>query len=154
MYVCVYIYIYVYKRHNVTPFPYFFCKTRWIEDECVAERAIQLWGSIVQIIKYWQSLSKSKRLQNNKSYDVLVSYHLDPLIVAKLHFFRYIASLLRIFLYSYQTDSPMMSFISSDLYFVTKQLANIIILKEVLDVEVTPYKLINIDLLKKTYIFH
>ena len=42
--------------------------------------------------------------------------------------------------------------ISSDLYFVTKQLINIIILKEVLDIEVTPYKLINIDLLKKTYL--
>ena len=39
--------------------------------------------------------------------------------------------------------------ISSDLYFVTKQLINIIILKEVLDIEVTLYKLINIDLLKK-----
>ena len=50
-------------------------------------------------------------------------------------------------LYSYQTDSPMMPFISSDLYFVMKQLINVIILKEVL--EVTPYKLINIDVLKK-----
>ena len=50
-------------------------------------------------------------------------------------------------LYSYQTDLPMMPFISSDLYFVMKQLINVIILKEVL--EVTPYKLINIDVLKK-----
>ena len=50
-------------------------------------------------------------------------------------------------LYSYQTDSPMMPFISSDLYFIMKQLINVIILKEVL--EVTPYKLINIDVLKK-----
>ena len=41
----------------------------------------------------------------------------------------------------------MMPFISSDLYFVMKQLINVIILKEVL--EVTPYKLINIDVLKK-----
>ena len=48
---------------------------------------------------------------------------------------------------SYQTDSPMMPFISSDLYFVMKQLINVIILKEVL--EVTPYRLINIDVLKK-----
>ena len=43
----------------------------------------------------------------------------------------------------------MMPFISSDLYFIMKHLMNVIILKEVLDREVTPYKLINIDLLKK-----
>ena len=35
--------------------------------------------------------------QNNKSYDIPASYHLDHLIVAKLHFFRYIGSLLRHF---------------------------------------------------------
>ena len=43
----------------------------------------------------------------------------------------------------------MMPFISSDLYFVVNQSMNIIKLKEVLDREVTLYKLINIDLLKK-----
>ena len=43
----------------------------------------------------------------------------------------------------------MMLFISFDLYFVMEQLINIIIVKEVLDRKVTPYKLINIDLLKK-----
>ena len=52
----------------------------------------------------------------------------------------HIASLLRSFLYRYQTDSPMMQFISSDLYFVMKQLMNVIILKETLDREVTLYK--------------
>ena len=43
----------------------------------------------------------------------------------------------------------MMLFISFDLYFVMEQLINIIIVKEVLDRKVTPYKLINIDSLKK-----
>ena len=43
----------------------------------------------------------------------------------------------------------MMLFISFDLYFVMEQLINVIIVKEVLDRKVTPYKLINIDLLKK-----
>ena len=43
----------------------------------------------------------------------------------------------------------MMPFMSSDFYFVIKQLINDIIVKEVLDRKVTPYKLINIDLLKK-----
>ena len=65
---------------------------------------------------------------------------LDPLIVAKLHFFRHIVSLLK---------TPAVLSISSDLYFVMKQVINIIILKEVLYREVTAYKLINIDLSKK-----
>ena len=42
-----------------------------------------------------------------------------------------------------------MPFVSSDLYFVMKQLMNVIVLKQVLDREVTSYQLINIDLLKK-----
>ena len=62
-------------------------------------------------------------------------------IVPKLHFFRYIASLPRTFLYSYQTDSPMTPFISSNLYFDLKQLMNVIILKVVLHREVTHFNL-------------
>ena len=62
-----------------------------------------------------ESLSKSKQTKNNKSSDVLVFCYLNPLIAAKLHFFRYRVSLLRTFITSYQIDSPMMPFISSDL---------------------------------------
>ena len=42
-----------------------------------------------------------------------------------------------------------MPFVSSDLYFVMKQLMNVVVLKQVLDRKVTSYQLINIDLLKK-----
>ena len=52
------------KETQCDTFPLPFCKTRWIEDESVAERAIQLWGNVVKIIKYWQSLSKSTRIIN------------------------------------------------------------------------------------------
>ena len=54
-------------------------------------------------------------------------------IVAKLHLFRYIASLLRAFLYSYQTDSPMMPLILSNVYFDLKESMNVVILKVLLD---------------------
>ena len=60
-------------------------------------------------------------------------------IVAKLHLFRYIASLPRTSLYSYQTDSPVMTFISSNLYFDLKQLMNVIILKVLLHRQVTHF---------------
>ena len=42
----------------------------------------------------------------------------------------------------------MMPFISSDLYSIMKRFMNVIILKELLDREVTSYKLINLDLYK------
>ena len=74
------------RERGCDTLPLRFCKTRWIQHESVVERAIRLWRNIVQIIKYWHSLSKSKRPQNNKSY-VLVSFCLGPLVVAKLHFF-------------------------------------------------------------------
>ena len=59
--------------------------------------------------------------------------------------FEYTASILRIFLTSYQTDSPMMPIIPSDLYFVMKLLIDDAVLEEVLDRGVIP---LNIDLFK------
>ena len=82
----------------------------------------------------------------NVNLDVLKLCH--QYRVEKVHFFRYVTSILRTFSTNYQTDSPMVPFISSDLYSVMKYLMNVIILKEVLDREVTPYKLINLDLSK------
>ena len=42
-------------------FPLHFCKTRWVEDEPVAAQGIQTWENIVQVVRYWLSLSKGKR---------------------------------------------------------------------------------------------
>ena len=58
-------------------------------------------------------------------------------IVAKLHLFIDTASFLRAFLCSYQTESPTVPFISSNLYFDLKHFMNVIILKGLLDGEVT-----------------
>ena len=41
-------------------FPLHFWKTRWVEDEPVAAWRIQIWENIVQVVKCWLSLSKSK----------------------------------------------------------------------------------------------
>ena len=68
-------------------FPLHFCKTREVEDEPVATRGIQIWKNIVEVMKYWRSLPKSKHPCNNKSFDTLVKYHTDKLMVPKLHFF-------------------------------------------------------------------
>ena len=50
-------------------FPLMFCQTRLVEDETVTSRAIDVWKFVVSVINYFESLSKSKRPKNNKSYD-------------------------------------------------------------------------------------
>ena len=75
--------------------PLKFCITRWIEDDVVAQRALKVWDSVVLTVKYWGGLCVSKRPKNNKSYDSLVKHHLDLLIPAKLHFFVFIAGILK-----------------------------------------------------------
>ena len=61
-------------------FPLYFWKARWIEDEPIAARGIQIWKNIVDVVKYWLSLSKSKHLCNNKSFGT------GKLVISKLHF--------------------------------------------------------------------
>ena len=63
-----------------------FCGTRWVEDQGVAERALLIWGSVQKTMKFWETLSKSKR-PRNKSYECLLTHYNDPLIPAKFQFF-------------------------------------------------------------------
>ena len=74
-----------------------FCATRWVENEEVAKRAIELWPNIVKVVKHWQSLSKSKR-PKNASYETLVKHHLDKYVPLKMQFFQDVASHLKAFL--------------------------------------------------------
>ena len=87
-----------------------FCSTRWIEDESVASRAIEIWESIVKVIKHWQVLLSSKRPKQNKSYETLVKHYLDRVMLAKFHFFKFVASIFKNYLTSFQTDNPMLPF--------------------------------------------
>ena len=103
----------VYKTVNRTDsFPLPFCTTRLVEDKNVTARGISVWQYISEFIKYYQSLSQSKRPKNNKSYDLLVQSHTDRLIIAKIQFFHDIANILRKFLTKFQTDNPVMPFLS------------------------------------------
>ena len=110
-----------------------FCETRWIEDDDVAERALEMWGSMVATVKYWEGLSKSKRPRNNTSYDTLVTYHKDLLIPAKLHFFVFIAGILKPYLVVFQTDSPLLPFMYDELFKILIRLLGLIVKKEKLD---------------------
>ena len=122
-----------------------FCSTRWIEDESVASRAIQIWESIVKVIK--QVLSASKRPKQNKSYEALVKHYLDRVMLAKFHFFKFVASIFKNYLTSFQTDNPMLPFLSVEK--IMRRLMNMFVKKEVLEEANTAYKLIKLDVSKK-----
>ena len=42
-------------------FPLFFCGTRWVEDKAVADRLVDIWENIVNLVRYFEKFSKSKQ---------------------------------------------------------------------------------------------
>ena len=79
---------------------------RWINNETAPTRAISVWDNVFKVVTYWESLSKSKH-SKCKSYDVLVSAYKD-----KLTFFKNAAVILKCYLGVFQTDNPMVPFLS------------------------------------------
>ena len=103
------------KEESSSKFPMKFCEARWVEDKEVAERALEAWKSVVATVRYWESLCKSKKAKNNKRFDTLVIHHQDLLMAAKLHFFAFIAAILKLFLVLFQTGNPMLPFMYDEL---------------------------------------
>lgn len=87
-----------------------FLQFRWIKNEQVAERATEVWEGAGKVIVHWFTLPASKRSKENKSYDMLIEHHRDSFMLAKLHFFKHVASTFKPFLTSFQIDNPMMPF--------------------------------------------
>lgn len=102
-------------------FPLKFCGTRWLEDMSVAERAILIWPDVCNYLSDVQKLPKSKQ-PTCQSYRNLLDFKQDPLVVAKLHFFISIAKMLTEFLKVFQTEKPMVPFLSQELESVIRSL--------------------------------
>lgn len=127
-------------KTSVFPLP--FCGHRWIENLPVVERAIAVWPMIVM---YVDAVTK-KELPNPKtsSYDALVEARKDYLIMAKLHFFMAISRTFTTFLTTYQTDEPVMPFISKDLAVLMKSLLKRFIKAEILK-DITTLQMVRLD---------
>ncbi len=97
--------------------PLSFCGHRWLENEPVIERALEVWPSLTQ---YMDAVSR-KRLPNpgTTSFDTVEEAMKDTLIVAKLHFSLTVARLFSPFLKRYQTDEPVI--LSNDLDCVSQK---------------------------------
>ena len=106
-------------------FSFSFICCRWVADQAVAERLIDIWPNIKKVDASWQKLSKSKQ-PKSKSYNNLHNAVVDLFTPAKLNFFSYIASFFQPFLALYQTDNPMVPFLFDDLMALVKKVMMII----------------------------
>ena len=105
---------------------------RWVEDKKVSNRIIEIWPSIVKIVNHWSKLAPSKQ-PKCKSYEVLKGAVKDPLVVAKLNFFSFLAGHFLPYLTSYQSQKPMIPFLHSDLQQMVKELLGLTIKSELID---------------------
>ena len=124
-----------------------FCATRWLEDESVAKRALDLWPNIVKIVGHWEKLCKSSR-PNNKSYETLTKYYQDKAFPLKLQYSKDIAGHLKDFLTIIQVDFSMVPFFEETLVNLITPFVKMVVKSDVLDEANTSLKLIKIDLTK------
>ena len=95
------------KITGSSKFPKKFCGTRWLENEPVAKRALEIWPDI---LKY---LDATENASNH--FHMIKAAGKDHLTIPRLHFFLSIAKMFTPFLAKYQTDRPMMMFLYGDL---------------------------------------
>ena len=110
---------------KTTKFPLKFCPHRWIESQQVADRAIDIWPSVVFMIKHWKTRVPSKRPQGN-NFKVIASAIEDPLVTVKLKFFSYIASVLKPYLSKYQSSDPLVPIMADHALDIIKTLMGIV----------------------------
>ena len=87
-----------------------------------------------------------KKQPSSHSYNHYKECVTDPLIVAKLHFFSYIAGLLEPFLKLYQTDYPMVPFLFLDIKAILGNLLTIVVKPNILQKCNTAIKMAEMDL--------
>ena len=101
-----------------TLMPLKFVNHRWLENIPVCDRSLTILPSVELYVKAVQEKKFTK--PTCKSYEVVSVAVKDKLILAKLHFFKFVASHLQPFLVVYQTDRPMVPFLSDDLSFMVR----------------------------------
>ena len=125
-------------------FPFPFCGHRWIEDKQVAERALDIWPHITSFVV--ETLKKpNSKIPTSHSFMTMRSAVQDKLIVAKLQFIVSTASIMKSYLQMFQTDAPLLPFISSELQEMLQVLIGKFVKREVLEAADTGQKLPKLD---------
>ncbi len=95
-------------------FPLPFCFTRWVEDVPVSARAILILKDLRKWVNHVKSLPPSK-IPKSVSFSNVQNGCDDILMECKLIFFNFVGRLVKPFLEKYQTQAPMVPFLSKDL---------------------------------------
>ena len=116
---------------NLLTIEMYFQHFRWVEDQKVVERIVEIWPSIIKIMNHWISLPPSKQ-SKCKSYEVVKGSIKDPFTVGKLKIFSFIAGHLKVYLTTYQSQKPLIPFLYDDLQSLYKELLGLTIKSKVL----------------------
>ena len=128
-------------------FPLQFCSTHWFEDVPVAERAIEIWPAITMFISKLENGPK-KDIPKTKSFKNLQEHKTDVLIVAKLQFFKYVATILSPFLQRFQSNKPMAPFLGEELEKILKTVMSLFVKSSVMNKADSVRQLLKIDVNK------
>lgn len=94
-----------FMRHTgSTVFPKKFCEIRWLENEDVAQKALEM---IPHLKKYVSCLEEEKSKPITKGFRSIEEHLKDPLLGAKLCFFKTLAADVQPFLTEFQSNEPL-----------------------------------------------
>lgn len=130
--------------HEVPLMPLNFCKTRWVENVSVLERALNVLPNMKTYVKAVDGKKIPK--PDTKTYETIKSACKDPLLEAKLQFALSAANEVSPFLRLYQTNKPMVPFLAADLYNLLKNILSRFCKSDVIQNATTALKLANFDI--------
>ena len=132
------------KMTGTETFPLPFCGHRWLENKQVAERALEIWPHITTYIR--ETLKKPKsQVPTSNSFKTVNSAIQDPLLRAKLAFFASTAGLMQPYLQVFQSDAPLLPFVTSDLQGLLETLMSKFVKQGELEKAGTAFKLVKLD---------
>lgn len=95
-----------------------FCRHRWLENVSVSDRALKLWPYVTTFV---EMVCKGDLPDPKvKSFEAVKNSSKDPLFIPKVMIFNSIAREIAPFLTLYQTDKPMLPFLSEDMFQLMK----------------------------------
>lgn len=124
-------------------YPLQYCAHRWVENVKVCRRIIEIFPTVSKYVDAVQR--KETRNPATKSFALVKNWSADPLALAKLHFIVSIGEPIEAFLKMYQTDEPMLPYLSKDIEMLLRSLMERFIKTTVLENATTLKKLLSID---------
>ena len=119
-----------------------FCPTGWVENEPVAERGIDVLGNV---IGYYAREPPSKRPKDNNSYKTLVENQTDLLMKVKMCVFKDLSHKMNTFLTLFQSDAPMVPFLSDTLERLLRRIVGYFVTTPALEKAATALALVKLD---------